>query len=234
MAWYVRARSLDNAGPASARGVLEKDGRGLIEGGRRFYPWILVHAVQERRRPDADDLAVRLVPGNRLARVRRYGLLRRVYGDHDVGHGAVRRVGAPPVPRLLQDCSLRPVGPETGGRRRDAVSLRSRRSPAKLVRGHVIRHPRSLERRHGLDRLYGAAPGRVRRAGVPHGRGRRRLRDPAPPGPQGLPRHLRPPQARPDRHGRPRHHRCALRPGAEVGARAPLEVRRVVSFFMLV
>ena len=90
-----------NAGPAKARGLLESPERGLIERCGRFYLWSLVHAVQERRRPDADDLAVRLVPGNRLARARRCGLLRLASGDHDVGHGAARRVAAPAVPDLL-------------------------------------------------------------------------------------------------------------------------------------
>ena len=37
-----KPRSLDHAGPASARGFLEFDGRGDFEGGSRFYLWRLV------------------------------------------------------------------------------------------------------------------------------------------------------------------------------------------------
>ena len=97
----VRARSLNHAGPTSARGFLEIDEREVIEGCGRFYHWVLVQDGPERRHPDAPHLAVWLVPANRVARVRRRGLLRLVSGDHVLRDGAARRVRAPAVPHLL-------------------------------------------------------------------------------------------------------------------------------------
>ena len=97
----VRARSLDHAGPASARGFLEFDGRGHIEARRRFCLRRLVEPAPERRRPDAHPLAVRLVHENRRSGDRRHGLPRLASGDHDARDVAARRVAAPAVPDLL-------------------------------------------------------------------------------------------------------------------------------------
>ena len=97
----VRARSLDHTGPASARGFLEFDGQGHIEGRRRFCLWRLVEPAPGRRRLDARPLAVRLVPENRRSGDRRHGLRRLATGDHDVRHGAARHVAGPAVPDLL-------------------------------------------------------------------------------------------------------------------------------------
>ena len=88
-------------GPRRPGRLLEQDEQGLIEGRGRLYLWILVQDGPERRHPDADPLAVRLVQDDRLAGAGWHGLLRLSFGDHDERDGTARRVAAPALPRLL-------------------------------------------------------------------------------------------------------------------------------------